>query len=256
MKLKRRIFFIGITLLILVLGFALPSISAVVQDRLDGNQALSRGIKSVNLATSSAGQGVAELLEFAGSMDMRYSSVQLGLEEDEADKNAAYQAALEFLSLYEEKGAQWLGIEKYPEHFERSFWAAKDEAELKKMWLCTLVYRTGDLVTSDTVIRDAVVNVIIDDASKKMVSFNMLGMSFDEAELQLLGGALSDYYGFAGSSLTQNDEIQFTDSSEKALGLRFTQFDDYIYFNSSENVRGDPSISDGWYSKRSTDVGG
>lgn len=235
MKLKRRIVFIGITLLVLALGFALPSIVAGAQDRIVGNQLVSRSIKAVSLTTSSADDSVAELLEFTLSMSEKYHSEELGIVDEEEEKAAAYQAALELFSLFEEKGARWLEVEKYPEHYEQSLWAAKDGSELKKMWNCILV-NESDAVAID---------VIIDDTSKKVVSFCIYGMVLDESDLQLLGDTLSDYYGFSESKLTQDGRIQFADASGKILVLSFTQADRTVYFNNSKNVTVDSSVSDG-----------
>lgn len=222
MKSKLRLLFVAVTLAAIALGLALPNIVSAARDRATGSQIASRGIESLSLMTSDAHGSALELLDFAMSMTKLFTGEELGIGVKESELEAMRLAALETINAFAEYGVDWIDAEQYSVHGEQYFLAI-NESDIQDMWCCTLISDNGDNIMT----------MILDDATKKMVSFNMFVADLNSSRIQTLVDALTEYYGFADGQRIEDDEICFTDTAGGSLTIAFSWTEDALYFNNS-----------------------
>ena len=145
-------------LLAIVSGFFLPSFVSAMQDQKLKTKVNTYETSSLQFHPVTQLKDSLRLLNGEYTIEYRENGSNL-------DANGAHQAALDMMQFMEAQGAAGVLSERYPDHTEAPLLVVSADKTMSAiMWRCSLYSKN----------LNKWVDILIDDSSGKMLSFNMI----------------------------------------------------------------------------------
>jgi len=210
---------LALTVCVLALSFALPVMVAGVQDRFITARAGDREMREVSLSVANSEMSMIELLQFRSQ---EYTTLPLGDPVREEDALEKYNIALDALRFLESQGITSLYPEQYTVHREIRFLIADKSLEDSRLiWQIFLMSET----------QETTITIFLDDATGKVIVFDISGKNVLEDAPQVWAEALSRYYGFSHVELTKSERLRFVDASGFTIECSFWLSEYELSFN-------------------------
>ena len=211
---------IALTVCVLALSFALPSLVAKAQDHIIGAQTDEREIRELQLTTTAPYRSMVELLGFR---PQKYTTIILGDSIESEVSWEKYNLVMDALRFLESQGISSLDPEQFTVHWEQRFLVTSNNIEDSKLiWQIVL--------SSES--RETVISAFLDDETGMLFAFNISGKNPLEETPRLWAEALSQYYGFSRGEVIQYERMRFTDVSGASVECSFRSSKYEFIFNS------------------------